>query len=154
MAKRTTKKPGQRPLRVGEELRHVLAQILERDELRDPDLTGVVVTVTEVRMSPDLRNATVFVSPLGGTDSEKIVAALKRAAPYLRRRIAVLVKLRYAPNLRIELDTSFDYAELIGRRLAEVVPSDEFETDDDEDDGDDTRDETAPDAAKRDEDGR
>lgn len=124
MARKTTKKPGQRPLRVGEELRHVLAQILERGELRDPDLAGAVVTVTEVRMSPDLRNATVFVSPLGGTDSEKILAALRRAAPFLRRRVADTVQLRYAPNLRIELDTSFDYAQLIGRRLAEVVPGD------------------------------
>ena len=124
MARKTTKKTGQRPLRVGEELRHVLAQILERGELRDPDLAGAVVTVTEVRMSPDLRNATVFVSPLGGTDSEKIVAALRRAAPFLRRRVADTVQLRYAPNLRIELDTSFDYAQLIGRRLAEVVPDD------------------------------
>lgn len=139
MARKTTKKPGQRPLRVGEELRHVLAQILERAELRDPDLAGAVVTVTEVRMSPDLRNATVFVSPLGGTDSEKIVAALRRAAPFLRRRVADTVQLRYAPNLRIELDTSFDYAQLIGRRLAEVVPGD---ADDNEEPGEDDDDET------------
>ena len=138
MARKTTKKPGQRPLRVGEELRHVLAQILERAELRDPDLAGAVVTVTEVRMSPDLRNATVFVSPLGGTDSEKIVAALRRAAPFLRRRVADTVQLRYAPNLRIELDTSFDYAQLIGRRLAEVVPGD---ADGDEEPDDDAEDE-------------
>ena len=134
MAKRTTKSTGQRPLRVGEELRHVLAQILERDELRDPDLAGTVITVSEVRMSPDLRNATVFVSPLGGTNSETVVAALRRAASFLRRRVADTVKLRYAPNLRIELDTSFDYAEQIGRRLNEIVPP---SAEHDDDGGDD-----------------
>jgi ribosome-binding factor A len=124
MAKRTTKSTGQRPLRVGEEVRHALAQILERGELRDPDLVGHAITVTEVRMSPDIRNATVFVAPLGGIDSDKTVAALARAVPFLRRRIAELVQLRYVPNLRIEADTSFDYAEQIGRRLAEVSDRD------------------------------
>jgi ribosome-binding factor A len=108
-------------LRVGEEVRHALAQVLERGELRDPDLVGHAVTVTEVRMSPDIRNATVFVAPLGGLDTAKIVAALERAAPFLRRRIAELVQLRYVPNLRIESDTSFDYAAQIGRRIAEVA---------------------------------
>ena len=125
MARKTHKSPtkssGQRPLRVGEELRHALAQILERGDLRDPDLVGAVITITEVRMSPDLRNATVFVAPLGGIDTDKIVAALMRAAPYLRRRIADMVELRYVPNLKIEPDTSFDYAERIGQRLSEVV---------------------------------
>lgn len=121
MAKRTHKSTGQRPLRVGEEVRHALAQILERSELRDPDLAGVTVTITEVRMSPDIRNATVFVAPLGGIDTKKIVAALDRAVPFLRRRIADLVELRYVPNLRIEADTSFDYAQQIGKRLNEVA---------------------------------
>lgn len=121
MARKTHKSTGQRPLRVGEEVRHALAQILERGDLRDPDLQGVAVTITEVRMSPDIRNATVFVAPLGGIDTDKIVTALDRAVPYLRRRIADLVELRYVPNLRIEADTSFDYAEQIGRRLNEVA---------------------------------
>ena len=124
MAKRTSKShgrsTGQRPLRVGEEVRHALAQVLERGELRDPDLVDHAVTVTEVRMSPDIRNATVFVAPLGGIDTQKIVAALERAVPFLRRRVAELVQLRYVPNLRIEADTSFDYADQIGRRIAEV----------------------------------
>lgn len=120
MARKTHKSTGQRPLRVGEELRHALAQILERGDLRDPELADAVVTITEVRMSPDIRNATVFVAPLGGIDTDKIVKALERAVPYLRRRIADIVELRYVPNLRIEADTSFDYAEQIGRRLDQV----------------------------------
>jgi ribosome-binding factor A len=130
MARKTSKSTGQRPLRVGEEVRHALAQILERGDLRDPDLVGVAITVTEVRMSPDLRNAIVFVSPLGGLETDKVVAALERAAPYLRRRIADVVELRYVPNLRIEPDTSFDYAELIGKRLNEVVGDEAAEDDD------------------------
>src|SRR5688572_16476497 len=120
MARKVSKSTGQRPLRVGEEVRHALAQILERGDLRDPDLVGTVVTITEVRMSPDIRNATVFVARLGGIDTDKIVKALERAAPYLRRRIAEIVELRYVPNLRIEPDTSFDYAERIGQKLSEV----------------------------------
>lgn len=123
MARKVSKSTGQRPLRVGEEVRHALAQILERGDLRDPDLIDAVVTITEVRMSPDIRNATVFVAPLGGVDTAKIVAALMRAVPYLRRRIADIVELRYVPNLRIEADTSFDYAERIGQKLSEVVES-------------------------------
>jgi ribosome-binding factor A len=130
MARKVSKSTGQRPLRVGEEVRHALAQILERGDLRDPDLVGAVVTITEVRMSPDIRNATVFVAPLGGIDTDKIVKALERAAPYLRRRIAEIVELRYVPNLRIEPDTSFDYAERIGQKLSEVA-EDEATPDDD-----------------------
>lgn len=124
MARKVSKSTGQRPLRVGEEVRHALAQILERGDLRDPDLVDAVVTITEVRMSPDIRNATVFVAPLGGIDTDKIVKALERAVPYLRRRIADVVELRYVPNLRIEADTSFDYAERIGQKLSEVVEDD------------------------------
>jgi len=124
MARKVSKSTGQRPLRVGEEVRHALAQILERGDLRDPDLVDAVVTITEVRMSPDIRNATVFVAPLGGVDTAKIVKALERAVPYLRRRIAEIVELRYVPNLRMEPDTSFDYAERIGQKLSEVVEGD------------------------------
>ncbi len=131
MARKVSKSTGQRPLRVGEEVRHALAQILERGDLRDPDLVDAIVTITEVRMSPDIRNATVFVAPLGGVDTAKIVAALMRAVPYLRRRIGEIVELRYVPNLRIEADTSFDYAERIGQKLSEVVEDDATPDDDD-----------------------
>jgi ribosome-binding factor A len=134
MARKVSKSTGQRPLRVGEEVRHALAQILERGDLRDPDLVDAVVTITEVRMSPDIRNATVFVAPLGGVDTDKIVKALERAVPYLRRRIADIVELRYVPNLRIEADTSFDYAERIGQKLSEVVEGDATPNDGDKKD--------------------
>jgi ribosome-binding factor A len=109
--------PTQRQLRVGELIRHALAGMLERGEARDPELAGRVVTVTEVRPSPDLKTATAFVMPLGGEDEPAAVAALARAAPYLRRRIAEEVNLRFAPELRFALDTSFDTADRIERLL-------------------------------------
>jgi ribosome-binding factor A len=98
-------------LRIGEEIRHVLADLLGRDALHDPQLAGVSLTVSEVRVSPDLKNATAFVLPLGGGKAEEIVAALRRAAPALRGPIARSMRLRYAPRLDFVLDRSFDTAQ-------------------------------------------
>jgi ribosome-binding factor A len=107
---------------VGEEIRHVLAAIFSRGELRDPDVAGVSITVSEVRMSPDLRNATAFVVPLGGGDTAKIVKGLNRAAPYLRGEVARAMQLRVAPTVAFLADTSFDEASRIDSllRLPEV----------------------------------
>src|SRR5580704_19039066 len=105
--------PSQRQLRVGEELRHLLARILGRDELRDPALKDAVITVTEVRVSPDLKNATAFVMPLGGAHAGEVLAALQRGAAYLRGLLGHEVPLRYVPSLRFLLDTSFDHASRI-----------------------------------------
>ena len=102
--------PSQRQLRVGEELRHVIAEILARGEIRDPDVEGKVITVTEVRSSPDLKYATVFVSPLGGGEVEAVLAGLKRSAKFVRGQVARQMSLRYAPQFIFELDTSFDTA--------------------------------------------
>src|SRR5947199_8080658 len=89
--------PGQRQrqLRVGEELRHTLAELLRPGELRDPALHEASVTVTEVRMSPDLRNATAFVMPLAGSKADKIMAGLERSAGFLRSRVARTLALRF-----------------------------------------------------------
>jgi ribosome-binding factor A len=108
---------GQRPLRVGEELRHALAHLFERGELRDPDLLDAAITVTEVRVSPDLRRATAFVMPLGGLRQAEVMAALRRSAPYLRRVIARTVTLRLVPDLAFELDTAFDHASSVNSVL-------------------------------------
>lgn len=113
MSRREGKTPSQRQLRVGEELRHALALILERGEVRDPGLAGVSVTVTEIRLGPDLRNAVVYVMPLGGGREDAVVEALTRARPFLRRRLADAVKLRYVPDLSFCADPSFDEAEHI-----------------------------------------
>ena len=108
MKKGDAKAPSQRQLRVGEEVRHALAWILERGEIRDPGLGGAAITVTEVRISPDLRNATAFVVPLGGGQEPDIIDALNRAAPFVRRQVGKAVKLRRLPNLTFVADTTFD----------------------------------------------
>lgn len=108
--------PSQRQLRVGEEIRHALAQMVTQTEFRDPDLVGQSITVTEVKVSPDLRNATVFVTPLVG-DAETVVPALQRASSYVRGQLARAVKLRHTPSLKFEYDGSFDQAEHIGSVL-------------------------------------
>ena len=108
----------QRQLRVGEELRHLLAELLRPGELRDPALREANVTVTEVRLSPDLRNATAFVMPLGGEKAEEIMAGLRRSAPFLKARLARLVELRHVPNIAFAFDNAFDSAARISALLA------------------------------------
>lgn len=110
MSKGELKAPTQRQLRVGEELRHALAQLLERGEVRDPRLADTPITVTEVRVSADLRNATVFFIPLGGGADDTVVNALMRARGFMRRRLAELVRLRTTPALTFRFDPSFDEA--------------------------------------------
>ena len=102
--------PSQRQRRVGETLRHALAGLLARRELRDPALAERSITVSEVRVSPDMRSATVYVSPLGGGDVDEVVAGLTRAAPHLGARLAALVKLKTMPRLHFLADRSFDDA--------------------------------------------
>lgn len=109
--------PSQRQLRVGEELRHALARIFERGALRDPALSGTAITVTEVRVSPDLKHATAFVMPLGGAHLADVLAGLGRSAGYLRREVTKEVRLRLAPDLVFAADTSFDHASRIDRLL-------------------------------------
>lgn len=118
MTRQRFKPQSQRQKRVGEELRHALARILEHAPFRDPDLLGVVVTVTGVRTSPDLRHATVLVLPFGGGDAGPLVKALKRAAPYLRGLLRDEIDLRYLPELAFEADTAFERAAELDRLLA------------------------------------
>ena len=102
------KGPSQRQLRVGELVRHALADILARGEIVDPDLDGVVISVAEVRMSPDLKNGTALVMPLGGRNVKKVMAGLERSRRWLRGQIARRVNLKFAPDVRFQLDTRFD----------------------------------------------
>ena len=113
MVRRVSNAPTQRQLRVGEEIRHSIAWALERGEVRDHAVVGVAITVTEVRISPDLKNATVFITPLGGGDQEAVTAVtdgLNRAAPFFRRMIAKQLELRAVPRLKFIPDVSFDKA--------------------------------------------
>ena len=107
----------QRQLRVGEEIRHLLAELLERGDMRDPELREARITVTSVDVSPDLRNATAFIMPLGGADKDRLLAAMKRAAPWFRARVSEKAGLRSAPEIRFQIDTTFDEADKIGALL-------------------------------------
>lgn len=98
----------QRQLRFGEMLRHALVETFARDEIRDPDLDGVSLTITEVRVSPDLRNATIFVMPLGGEKMPETLAALGRASSFLRGQLSKKLTTRYVPRLSFASDDAFD----------------------------------------------
>lgn len=117
MRKQAGRAPSQRQLRVGEEVRHALVRILARGDLRDPELAGVQVTVSRVDVSPDLRKASAYVTPFGGGQADALAAALNRAAGYFRGQLAHDLKLRYAPEIRFEIDRSFDHASRIDRLL-------------------------------------
>ncbi len=117
MSVERSKAASQRQLRVGEELRHVLAKILSREAFRDPALADLNVTVSEVRVSPDLKNATAFVIPLGGSDGPGVVAGLNRAAGFVRGRVGREIQLRYTPKIAFKADLTFDEAERIGHIL-------------------------------------
>jgi ribosome-binding factor A len=107
----------QRALRVGELIRHALSDMLTRGDVHDPVLEGHLVTIPEVRMSPDLRLATVYVMPLGGRDVEAVIEALEHNKRYLRGEIAHRVNLKFAPDLRFRADERFDEAERIEKLL-------------------------------------
>jgi ribosome-binding factor A len=107
----------QRQLRVGETVRHAVADILAQGSVHDADLEGHIITVPEVRMSPDLRLATIYVMPLGGRDTEIVITALERNKKFLRGEIAHRVNLKFAPDIRFRVDERFDEAERIEKLL-------------------------------------
>jgi ribosome-binding factor A len=107
----------QRQLRVGETVRHAIADILSQGTVHDPELAGHIITVPEVRMSPDLKLATVYVMPLGGRDTDKVIAALERNKKFLRGEVARRVNLKFAPDIRFRADDRFDEAERIEKLL-------------------------------------
>jgi ribosome-binding factor A len=111
--------PSQRQLRAGELVRHALVEILREDDLLDPALKGVSVTITEVRVSPDLKHAICFAEPLGGENSEEVTKALNRASKFLRGRLGHAVELRFTPQLRFMRDDTFDKAEHMNRVLSD-----------------------------------
>ena len=109
--------PSQRQLRVGEEIRHLLAEILNEGHIREPALLGVSITVTEVRVSPDLKSATAFCTPLGGERVDEVVEGLNRARAFIRGQLGARLQLRYTPELRFRRDASFEEAERIDTLL-------------------------------------
>ncbi len=140
--KHSARPASQRQLRVGEEVRHVLSALFQRGDFRDPTLQSLNLTITEVRVSPDLRNATVFVTPLGGGDIATAVKALRHAAGFLRGQVAHEINLRFAPNLSFEADTSFEHAARIETILHQpevardlAAPQEQDDLGEDPDDG-------------------
>src|SRR5882672_4874134 len=117
--------PSQRQLRVGEVLRHALSNILRETDIRDPELVGVSVTVTEVKPSPDMRHATVFVEPLGGVNAAGTITALNRHRGFLRGELGRGIALKFTPELRFVEDTSFAETE----RIARIVHSEKVARD-------------------------
>lgn len=112
-----TKGPSQRQLRVGETIRHALAQLLVRGEIHDDIIQSHVITVTEVRMSPDLKLATAYIMPLGGADLKPVLEALDRNRKFIRAEVAHAVNLKFAPDLRFREDETFEEAMRIDRLL-------------------------------------
>jgi ribosome-binding factor A len=124
--------PSQRALRAGEIIRHAIAELLARGDVHDPVLQGHLITVPEVRMSPDLRLATIYVMPLGGKDMDEVLAALERNKKFLRGEIAHRVNLKFAPEIRFRKDERFEEAERIGKILATPQVQRDLRRDDDE----------------------
>ena len=109
MSKQPNSGPSQRMLRVGEQVRHALSDVLQRGEVRDDVIESTVISISEVRMSPDLKIATAFVSPLGATDNDAVIKALARNAKFIRGRVSgALRQMRSMPEFRFRLDTSYD----------------------------------------------
>ncbi|MFL6797182.1 MAG: 30S ribosome-binding factor RbfA [Xanthobacteraceae bacterium] len=109
--------PSQRQLRVGELVRHALADLLARGEVHDPVMETHLISVPEVRMSADLRLATIYVMPLGGRDGNEVMTALERNQRYLRGEIARRINLKFAPDIRFRIDERFDEADRIEKLL-------------------------------------
>ncbi len=127
------KLPSQRQLRVGELVRHALSAFLSRDEILDPDLDGAFITVPEVRMTPDLKLAKVYVMPLGGQKVDVVVDALNRNQKFIRGQVAPKLDLKYGPQFRFYADETFDEA----GRIDQLLRSDHVAQDLDHEDQDD-----------------
>ncbi|MEI7791313.1 MAG: 30S ribosome-binding factor RbfA [Alphaproteobacteria bacterium] len=129
--------PSQRQLRVGEALRHALAEVLGRNEIRDPHLDGVSVTITQVKPSPDMRYATVYCEPLGGQNAKEIIAALNRHKGFLRGEMGHRLTMKFTPDLRFVEDESF--AEAL--KIETILRSPEVQRDLTAHDGDESEEE-------------
>lgn len=127
------KAPSQRQLKAGELIRRALAEIIAREHLRDPDLAGVSVTISEVRVSPDLKHAMVYAAPLGGAagggDVDKVIAALTRCASFLRGRLGREMEMKSTPRLKFIADTSFETASKMQRLLDQPKVKQDLGTD-------------------------
>ncbi len=120
MSSRSGRQPSQRQLRVGELLRHALSEMLTRGDIREPALEKTVVTVLEVSVSPDLKQAKAFVMPLGGLNQDEVLDALRRSKKFIRGQLSRAVNLKYAPDISFQIDTSFENSAKIDKLLHEA----------------------------------
>ncbi len=134
MTKPTSSAPSQRMLRVGEQVRAAITQVLQRGEVRDDVIEKTVISISEVRMSPDLKMATAYVTPLGVKDHDTVIAALNRHAKFIRGRLGnQLRQLKYMPEVRFRDDTSFDNYQKIDALLRSPEVQRDLGTDEDQD---------------------
>ena len=119
-----------RVLKVGERVRHILSELLARQEVHDETVSAANISVTEVRMTPDLRNATVYVKPLLGRDEDEIVGALRQNTAYLQREVAKRLGLKFAPKLKFRADESFEEADRIENLLRDPKVARDLDRDD------------------------
>ena len=134
MSRSSSAGPSQRQLRDGEQVRHALSDIVQRGEIRDDVLESTVLSISEVRMSPDLKIATVFVSPLGAADDDAVIKALAKNAKFVRGRVSsALRQMKYMPEFRFRLDTSFDNMARIDQLLRPPEVARDLDRKDEED---------------------
>ena len=131
--------PSQRQLRVGELIRHALADMFSRGDIHDPVIEGHMITVPEVAMTADLRLATIYVMPLGGRDAKPVIEALERNKKFLRGEIARRINLKFAPDIRFRFDERFDEAERIEKILRTPQVRRDLEPKDSDKNGDETK---------------
>tara|TARA_R110002072_G_scaffold188396_4_gene345158 strand:- start:2585 stop:3004 length:420 start_codon:yes stop_codon:yes gene_type:complete len=129
------KMPSQRQLRAGELIRHALVDILQRGPLRDPALDGVILTITEVRPSPDLKSAKVYVAPMGGDDRTAQIKVLNKGASFLRGKLGHEIDMKFTPELRFHVDDRFDAASRIDELLAKPEVARDLHSDEEDGDG-------------------
>ncbi|WP_025897510.1 30S ribosome-binding factor RbfA [Sneathiella glossodoripedis] len=133
--KRSAKTASKRQLRVGEQLRHIISEVLAEGNIHDPDVSSTPVTVTEVQPSPDMRNATVYVVPLGGMNEEAVIKGLNRSAGFIQSEMGRQLSMKFTPRLAFKIDASFEYGDhidsLIRKTSSERNQDQESETDSD-----------------------
>jgi ribosome-binding factor A len=135
MPRTSSSGPSQRQLRVGEQVRHALSDVLARGEVRDDVIEATVISVSEVRMSPDLKIATAYVSPLGAKDNDAVIKALANNAKFIRGRVSgALRQMKYMPDFRFRLDTSYDNMARIDELLRSPEVARDLDADDDDKD--------------------
>jgi ribosome-binding factor A len=125
--KRSGKTASKRQLRVGEQLRHIISQVISEGNIHDPDLVGISVTVTEVQPSPDMRNATVYVIPLGGLNEKVVISALNRSSGFIQSEMGKQLSMKFTPRLAFKKDDSFEYGDHIDALLRQTAVSENDE---------------------------